>query len=204
MPDEQSLRYMDAIANSAKRMESLIADLLSFSRMGRAALSKQAVDLGGLVQDVVRETEPETRGRAIRWRIAELPVVTGDRSMLRIVLVNLIANALKFTRQRAPAEIEVGLTCRASEVVVYVRDNGVGFDARHAEKLFGTFQRLHRQEEFEGTGIGLANVRRIIDRHGGRVWAEGEVNRGATFYFSLPHAGRGQPLDPAPLRPEPG
>ena len=184
--DEQSQHYMTTIARSATRMGLLIDDLLSFSRMGRYEMSQWSVDLNALVQEIMRDFEPETRDRDIHWHIADLPVVTGDRAMLRMVLVNLISNALKFTQPRSRAEIEVGFTCEATEIVVFVRDNGVGFDMEYADKLFGVFQRLHRADEFEGTGIGLANVRRIITRHGGRTWAEGEVDGGATFYFSLP------------------
>ena len=140
-----------------------------------------------MIREVIREFKPETEGRDIQWQIAALPRVTGDRAMLRIVLVNLISNALKFTEPRQQAEIEIGCIQESqNEAVVFVRDNGVGFDMNYAEKLFGVFQRLHRQEDFEGTGIGLANIRRIISRHGGRTWAEGEVGHGATFYFSLP------------------
>ncbi len=189
--DEQSQHYMTTIASSAKRMGLLIDDLLSFSRMGRHELARQSVDLNALVQEVIRDSEPETRGRDIHWRIADLPVVTGDRAMLRMVLVNLISNALKFTQSRPQVEIEVGFTREANETVVFVRDNGVGFDMNYVDKLFGVFQRLHRAEEFEGTGIGLANVRRIINRHGGKTWAEGEIGHGATFYFSLPTLNQG-------------
>ncbi|MEW5960111.1 MAG: PAS domain S-box protein, partial [Chloroflexota bacterium] len=185
--DERSRHYIATIADSARRMGQLIDDLLAFSRMGRYELAKRPVDLGVLVQEVIRDFEPETRDRAIHWRIAALPIVTGDRAMLRLVLVNLLSNALKFTRPRQPADIEIGcLPGGGVETVVFVRDNGVGFDMNYAGKLFGVFQRLHRVDEFEGTGIGLANVRRIITRHGGQTWAEGQVNQGATFYFSLP------------------
>jgi light-regulated signal transduction histidine kinase (bacteriophytochrome) len=178
---------MTTIADSARCMGQLIDDLLAFSRMGRYEMSKMPVDLGGLAQDIIRDLEPETRGRTIRWRIADLPTVIGDRAMLRLVLVNLLSNALKFTRVRPQVEIEIGyLPGRGLENIVFIRDNGVGFDMDYSDKLFGVFQRLHRVDEFEGTGIGLATVRRIINRHGGRTWAEGKVNQGATFYFSLP------------------
>ena len=188
-PDEQSQHYMATISEAAKRMGTLIDDLLSFSRMGRHELSKMPVDLGALAQEVIRELEPDTRDRSIQWHIADLPGVLGDRAMLRMALVNLISNALKFTRPRPQAEIEIG--CErgaAAETIVFVRDNGVGFDLAYVDRLFGVFQRLHHADEFEGTGIGLANVRRIINRHGGRTWAEGAVDHGATFYFSLPQS----------------
>jgi signal transduction histidine kinase len=185
--DQQGQHYMKVISDSAKRMGSLIDDLLSFSRMGRNEMSKMQVDLVKLVQEVIREFEPEAKGRTINWQISNLPVVTGDRAMLRIVIVNLIANALKFTRDREQAEIEIGYTKdKETGTAFFVRDNGVGFDPNYANKLFGVFQRLHRADEFEGTGIGLANVRRIIARHGGKTWADSKLNQGATFYFSLP------------------
>ncbi|MFH0726925.1 MAG: ATP-binding protein [Pseudomonadota bacterium] len=185
--DEQSRHYMVTISESAKRMGDLIDDLLSFSRMGRNQMSRQRVDLGELTREVIREFEPETGNRNIHWRVCDLPAVTGDQAMLRIVLVNLISNALKFTQPRPQAEIEIGWRrAQVSETVIFVRDNGVGFDMTYVDRLFGVFQRLHRPDEFEGTGIGLANVRRVISRHGGRTWAEGQVNNGAVFYFSLP------------------
>ncbi len=178
--------YMQVIANSAKQMGTLIDDLLEFSRMGRNELIRVPFDLGKMVREVIEEMEPETRGRQIDWQVAELPVVTGDRAMLRLVMVNLISNALKYTRPRAQTRIEIGrLPDNAFEYGFFIRDNGVGFDMHYVEKLFGVFQRLHRAEEFEGNGIGLAHVRRIINRHGGRTWAEGQENRGATFYFTL-------------------
>ncbi len=184
--DEQSAHYMEAIAASAKRMGTLIDDLLSFSRMGRAEIVKVQTDLSALVREVIDDFSPEADGRKVRWHIGVLPVVRGDRNLLRAVLSNLLSNALKFTRPREIAEIEIGSESAASETVVFVRDNGVGFDPQYGQKLFGTFQRLHRADEFPGTGIGLANVRRIINRHGGRTWATGEPDHGATFYFSLP------------------
>jgi PAS domain S-box-containing protein len=187
--DANSRHYMDVISDSVKRMAMLIDDLLAFSRMGRQEMIRMPVDLDSLLHETIQNLEFETQGRDIRWSIGNLPAVTGDCSMLRIVLVNLISNALKFSKQREQAEIEIGcLPYREKEVVIFVRDNGVGFDMKYADKLFGVFQRLHKAEEFEGTGIGLANIRRIINRHGGRTWAEGDVDRGATFYFSLPHS----------------
>lgn len=187
--DADSQDYIRTIAAAAKTMRTLIDDLLSFSRMGRKELSREAVDLGALLREVIRDSEPDTRGRLIRWHIEELPVVTGDRAMLRVVLVNLISNALKYSQPRAQAEIDIGcLHDQPAETVVFVHDNGVGFDMRYVDKLFGVFERLHGAGEFEGTGIGLANVRRVIGRHGGRTWAQGQVDGGATFYFSLPLA----------------
>jgi PAS domain S-box-containing protein len=185
--DDQGRHYMDVISDSARRMEVLIDDLLSFSRMGRKEMATTEIDLEALVREVAAEFEPETRNRAVQWRVAELPVVTGDRAMLRIALINLISNAVKFTRPRPQAVIEIGSQpAGEDEVVLFVRDNGVGFDMQYVDKLFGVFQRLHGPTEFEGTGIGLANVRRIVQRHGGRTWAEGKVDGGATFYLSLP------------------
>jgi signal transduction histidine kinase len=185
--DPQSRHYLDVIAEAAEKMGCLIDDLLSFSRMGRKAISLKQVDVGQLVDEVIQELAPDTAGRDIAWRREALSEVTGDGAMLRIVMSNLIANALKFTRTRERARIEIGsMTGKNLERVIYVRDNGVGFDMAYADKLFGVFQRLHHADEFEGTGIGLANARRIITRHGGRVWAKGEVSQGAVFYFSLP------------------
>jgi PAS domain S-box-containing protein len=185
--DKQNRRYMETISEAAKKMGLLIDDLLSFSRMGRKAISPKPVDLGPLVRGVIREVEPDAAGMTIDWRIGDLPTVGGDAALLRMVLTNLIANAVKFTRSREKARIEIGSQPgQDAEAVIFVRDNGVGFDMAYADKLFGVFQRLHRADEFEGTGIGLANVRRIIARHGGRTWAEGQVNQGATFYVALP------------------
>ncbi|MGD9369108.1 MAG: ATP-binding protein [Desulfobacteraceae bacterium] len=190
--DGQNRHYMEIISDSAKKMGLLIDDLLSFSRMGRQAMTFKQVDLRPLVHDVIRELEPDAAGRTIDWCIGDLPEVEGDAAMLRMVLANLIANALKFTRPRQQARIEIGsLSGRDSDTVIFVRDNGVGFDMTYADKLFGVFQRLHRADEFEGIGIGLANVRRIIARHGGRTWAEGQINQGAVFYFSLPRSFQG-------------
>jgi PAS domain S-box-containing protein len=184
--DDKSRRYMKTILESAKRMGNLIDDLLAFSRIGRAETKKTKVDLTQLANEVVAELGQETKGRDIVWKIGVLPNCRGDRSMLKLVLVNLISNAVKFTRLRSPAEVEIGCTDRPNRTEVFVRDNGAGFDTRYVHKLFGVFQRLHSTEEFEGTGIGLATVQRIIHRHGGQVRAEGALDHGATFYFSVP------------------
>jgi K+-sensing histidine kinase KdpD len=186
--DEKSRRFMHTILESSKRMGNLIDDLLAFSRIGRAETKNTLVSLDQLVKEGVAEIEQDTTGRDIIWKIHPLPVCYGDRSMLKLVIGNLLGNAVKFTRMRAPAEIEIGCVDRADEVEVFVRDNGAGFDMQYVDKLFGVFQRLHLPEEFEGTGIGLATVRRIIHRHGGNVRAEGGVDQGATLYFSLPKA----------------
>jgi signal transduction histidine kinase len=187
--DDRSRRFIQTILESAKRMGNLIDDLLAFSRIGRAETRKTQVNLGQLVKDVVTEIGPETRGRDIAWKINTLPVCYADRSMLRLAMVNLVSNAVKFTRMRTPAEIEIGCVGQTENgVEIFVRDNGAGFDMQYVNKLFGVFQRLHRSDEFEGTGIGLATVQRIIHRHGGNVRAEGAVDQGATFYFSLPTA----------------
>jgi light-regulated signal transduction histidine kinase (bacteriophytochrome) len=145
------------------------------------------VSLDHLVKEVHSELWRETEGRNLQWKIAPLPDLFGDRAMLKLVLVNLISNAIKFTRTRPAAEIEIGCTGQPTDgLVVFIRDNGVGFDMKYVDKLFGVFQRLHKMDEFEGTGIGLATVQRIIHRHGGRVWAEGQVGEGATFYLAFP------------------
>ena len=190
--DEQCLHYMANISDSANKMGRLIDDLLAFSRMGRQAMVIQAVSLETLVREVISELEEDAAGRNIEWRIGELAEVGADSAMLRIVLTNLISNAMKFTRSRQQALIEIGqLSGEDDETVCFVRDNGVGFDMAYADKLFKVFQRLHRTEEFEGTGIGLATVNRIIVRHGGRTWAHSELDQGATFYFSLPSIRQG-------------
>jgi len=182
----ESRRYLEVIAGAGREMGELIDDLLSFLRMSRAEMHETQVDLGALVQNSIRDLETSTRGRNIGWTIAPLPSVTGDRAMLKQVFANLLGNAMKYTRPKDPAAIEIG--CAGEEdgrLVLFVRDNGVGFDMKYADKLFGVFQRLHRADQFEGTGIGLANVRRIIARHGGRVWAKAVPDQGAAFYFTL-------------------
>ncbi len=177
----------ETISQSAKRMGDLIDDLLAFSRVGSAGLQKTEVNLDELVRETLGDFQAETKERNIVWTIHPLPAVWADWALLRLVLVNLISNAVKFTGGRAEAKIEIGCASAGSgETVIFIRDNGAGFDPKYTEKLFGVFQRLHSQDEFEGTGIGLANVQRIIHRHGGRAWAEGVVDGGATFYFSIP------------------
>ena len=185
--DDTGRRYLKTVTGAAARMGALIDDLLAFSRMGRATLSKRRVELADLVREAREEVAVDAGARPIVWDVRPLPAVEADPGLLRPALVNLLSNAVKYTSTRDEARIEVGVADTTSpEVVVYVRDNGVGFDMAYAHKLFGVFQRLHRTDEFAGTGIGLANVRRIIQRHGGRTWAEGAVGAGATFYFSLP------------------
>ena len=184
--DGKNLKHLQTVAEGAWQMNQLIDALLDFSRMGRSEMRHEKVAMSRLVEDARRELHPDIDGRNIDWCISDLPDARGDPLMLRQVVVNLLANALKFTRARKPAEIEIGAKRDRSEMVYFIRDNGVGFDMKYVGKLFGVFQRLHPVHEFEGTGIGLANVRRIIQRHGGRIWAEGAVQKGATFYFSLP------------------
>ncbi len=184
--DEESLRSLDFIISGARQLESLVDDLLSFSRMSRTELHLRQVNLRDLVQETQDSLQAEINGRTIQWDVHPLPEVRGDPALLRVVFNNLLGNAVKYTRTRKSAAIEIGTCPSEREHVIFIRDNGVGFDMQYVKKLFGVFQRLHHEEEFEGTGIGLATVQRIIIRQGGRVWAEGKENEGATFYFSLP------------------
>jgi signal transduction histidine kinase len=187
--DETARRHLDTIARAAAHMGELIDDLLAFSRMGRGDVMRTRCDLDRLVGELRAELDP---AGGAEWRVERLPGVFGDPALLRVVLSNLLSNALKYTRTRARPRIELGSRPDGSgQTVIFVRDNGVGFDMRYADKLFGVFQRLHGTDEFEGTGIGLATVRRIVHRHGGRVWAEGTPDAGATFSFSLPERGEG-------------
>ncbi|MDY1547647.1 ATP-binding protein [Luteibacter sahnii] len=180
-------RYLDTIVESAKSAGTLVDDLLSFSQLGRSTLGRMPIAMGGLVDDVRQRLEMEYRGRAVAWDIAPLPTVSVDPAMVRLVWQNLISNALKFTREATDPLIRIGYEPGDAEDVFFIRDNGCGFDMRYVDKLFGVFQRLHHVEEYEGTGIGLAHVHRIVTRHGGRIWAEGRVGEGAAFYFSIPH-----------------
>jgi PAS domain S-box-containing protein len=185
--DDKSRHHISMILDSAKRMGTLVDDLLAFSRIGREETQKTSINLEQLMKSVVGEIAPDAASRKINWRIGHLPNCYGDSSMLRLVFTNLVSNAVKFTRTREHAAIEIdSLNHTPDEAVVFVKDNGVGFDMKYKDKLFGVFQRLHSQEAFEGTGIGLATVERIVHRHGGRVWAESALDNGATFYVALP------------------
>ncbi len=184
--DVPGKRYLATIREAGRRAGQLIDDLLSFSRMSRAELSQSLVAMPQLVKSICTELTSENPDREIRWDIAALPEVWGDGAMLRLVWWNLLENAIKYSSKEAISQIQVGVDKKETEWEFFVKDNGVGFDMAHVDKLFGVFQRLHDFEAFEGTGIGLANVRRIVERHGGRTWAESELGQGATFYFSLP------------------
>lgn len=184
--DEKGRRHLQIISDAARKMGALIDDLLVFSRMGRQEMQRDLVNMNELVKDSIAQYEPDCADRKIEWNISPLPDVQGDCAMLKQVWLNLISNALKYSRTRDVSRIEIGCGVRPAEFIFHVRDNGVGFDMRYADKLFGVFQRLHREDEFEGTGVGLANIRRIIVRHGGRTWAESAPDQGATFYFSIP------------------
>jgi|SRR5579859_106265 len=179
--------WIDKISKEAAEMSQLIQDLLAFARMGRSAMRPSHLSMDDLLKGVLQELSADTQGRNIEWNIGALPLVLGDPALLKQVWVNLLSNATKYTRARAPARIKIGCLQKENEWEFYVNDNGAGFDMLQAEKLFGVFQRLHSSEEFEGTGIGLATVQRIIERHGGRTWAEGRINEGATVYFTLPY-----------------
>ncbi len=177
--------FLGKIVNAGSQMAQLIDELLDFSRLGRKPLNLQPVDVNEIVQSVIESLAPEAEDRQIEWVLTEMPPATADPALLRLVYVNLVGNAVKYTGTRRVARIEIGTLEQSGEIIYFVRDNGVGFDMQYADKLFGVFQRLHRDDEFEGTGIGLATIQRIISRHGGRVWAEAEVDKGAAFYFTL-------------------
>jgi signal transduction histidine kinase len=183
--DETARHYLDRIQQGSRQMGRLVDELLHLTRVGRQELCRQLTGLNSLVEEVLRDLAPEVKDRNIEWRIARLPFVDADPILLKQVFMNLISNAIKFTRPRQQAVIEIGRAEDNGRVAVYVRDNGVGFSMKYRDKLFNVFQRLHRAEDFEGTGVGLATVRRIIHKHGGQVWAEGQLDQGATFYFAL-------------------
>jgi light-regulated signal transduction histidine kinase (bacteriophytochrome) len=193
LPDEP-LRYLQLVREGSQRMSRLLKDLLIYSRLGRQPISKTSVATTDLVRQVVDELSPMQEGRDVRVNIGDLPDCLADPALTRQVFTNLLENAFKFTRTRKVAEIEVGsYQGENNKVVYFVKDNGVGFDMQYADTLFGIFQRMHREEEYEGTGIGLASAQRIIHRHGGRIWAEAQTEQGAAFYFVLegkhPHGG---------------
>ena len=182
---EEARRYLSRIRDGTRRMGMMVDDLLNLTRLGRKELSLQLTRLSSLLEEAIGDLQPEMAGREIEWRIGKLPFVECDPALLKQVFANLLSNALKFTRLQEHAVIEVGATTQDGRAVIFVRDNGVGFSMKYVDKLFGVFQRLHRPEDFEGTGIGLATVQRIVHKHGGRVWAEGELNKGAAFFFTL-------------------
>jgi signal transduction histidine kinase len=186
---EKARNYLDTISDSAKKMNILINDLLNLSRTNRIELKKTKLKMNQVIDDALNEVQPFINNRKVAFNIAPLPVVYGDYNLLRLVWVNLLDNAIKYTRSRKKATIKIDCRKEKNEYIFCIRDNGAGFDMNYAQKLFGVFQRLHSSEEFEGTGIGLSNVRRIISRHSGRTWAEAKVNKGAAFYFSLPEEG---------------
>ncbi len=192
--EEEGKRHLNLVRDNVQKMACLIDDILAFSRMGRAGMSLSEVDMEALAREVLDELLRDAPGRNLKVEIKPIPSAHGDRTILRQVWANLLGNAVKFTKCKPAAVIEVGCHPEGDENVYFVKDNGAGFDMKYAEKLFGVFQRLHSAEEFEGTGIGLAIVKRVIARHGGRVWAEGKVGEGATLYFALPiHAGNTSP-----------
>jgi light-regulated signal transduction histidine kinase (bacteriophytochrome) len=196
----EARHYLETIRAAAQRMGHLIAALLSLSRLGRQALVRRPLDTGLLVREVLEELRPLAAGREVDLHIGELPPSQADPTLLRQVWLNLLGNAFKYTAGRDVARIEIGSVRRAGEVVYFVRDNGAGFDMRYADRLFGVFQRLHGQAQFEGTGVGLAIVQRIVHRHGGRVWAEAAEDRGAVFWFTLGPS----PLETQPALDHPG
>lgn len=182
---EDGRRQLERIRNGGQRMGELIDDLLTFARLSRQPLNRRPVETGRLVQEALGELAPQCRNRNIEWHLADLPPCHGDPALLKQVWINLLSNAIKYTRERDPAVVEVGAQLQNGPTTFFVRDNGAGFDMKYASKLFGVFQRLHRAEQFEGTGVGLAMVQRVVHRHGGQVWAEAEEGRGATFHFTL-------------------
>ncbi|MEH1848642.1 MAG: ATP-binding protein [Nostoc sp.] len=184
--DASSLQTLKIITKSALEAEKMVDDLLEFSRLGQTEMHLTTVNINQLVQQVREQLQPELVGRSLHWEIEPLATIEADRALLRLVLQNLLSNAVKYTRNNTEAFITIGRIEQEQEVIFFIKDNGAGFDMKYCDQLFSIFQRLHPQEEFPGTGVGLATVRRIIHRHGGRIWAEGAIDQGATFYFSLP------------------
>ncbi|HBB16477.1 MAG TPA: hypothetical protein DCZ97_05535 [Syntrophus sp. (in: bacteria)] len=184
--DEDAIGKFEVIRHNARKMGQLIDELLAFSRLSRVQLSTATLDVGGLIRDVWEELKALNPDRRITLKIAKMPPSRGDRGLIKQALINLLSNAVKFTGKREEALVEAGCDTNNGEIVYYIRDNGVGFDMQYYGKLFGVFQRLHSVGDFDGTGVGLAIVQRIINRHGGKVWAEAKVDEGATFYFTLP------------------
>ena len=187
--DSTGQRYLKLIRDGARNMGQLVDDLLNMGRIGRQELARKPTDLNSLLQSVLQDLQPELEGRQIEWRVGTLSTMECDPGLMKVALLNLLSNAVKYTRRRECAVIEVGQTMQGAETIIFVRDNGAGFDQKYAHKLFGVFQRLHRADDFEGTGVGLATVQRIIHKHGGRIWAEAKVDEGAAFFFTL-EAGR--------------
>jgi len=183
---DEAREYLDLIRESARDMGVLIDDLLDFSRLNRKPLHKQSIDMRALVDEIAESFRRLDQDRVVELTVGDLPPCPADPVLIKTVLTNLVDNAFKYSRSRNPVRIEIGSMRQGPGIVYFVKDNGVGFDMRYADKLFGVFQRLHRAEDFEGTGVGLATVQRSVHRHGGEVWAEGAPNAGATFYFSLP------------------
>ncbi len=181
----EARHYLKRIQDGVQRMGTLVDDLLNLTRIGRHELRLQVTGIASIVKDVIAELGPDVENREIDWKIGELPYVEADPALLRVVFQNLLANAVKYTRPRQKTTIEIGRTDIDGEQVLFVRDNGVGFNMKYADKLFGVFQRLHRSEDFEGTGVGLATVHRVVQKHSGRIWAQAEIDQGATFYFTL-------------------
>jgi light-regulated signal transduction histidine kinase (bacteriophytochrome) len=184
MPEE-GLRYVDRILGAAAHMGHLVDDLLNLARIGRQELKREKTDMGGLVKQVIADLPLESEERVIEWRVEPLPELDCDPGLVKLVFTNLLSNAVKFTRNQPVAIIEIGSASTDRRVAIFVRDNGVGFDPQYADKLFGVFQRLHHQEDFEGTGVGLATVQRIVRRHGGEIWAQSKPGCGAEFSFTL-------------------
>ena len=181
----EAQHHLQRIQEGTRRMGLLVDDLLNLGRVGRQELSQQVTGLTSVVEEVIGDLKPECESRQIAWKIGNLPFAECDPALMKQVFQNLLSNAVKFTRPRSQAVIEIGQKLHEGTPVVYVRDNGVGFNMKYADKLFGVFQRLHRADDFEGTGVGLATVQRIVQKHGGRIWAEAELDKGATFYFTL-------------------